>query len=348
MQALRKWILPLLVVALLIIWSTQRGRDLEPEPPKSRLEVETPEQMQRLDHPPTAPVGYRHANATLPSDLERMFSGTTALLAIPQQRLILWSRNDDELVPIASMTKMMTALVAHSVITEDAAMSLGTPVRVSAKAAGVGGSQVWLMANQPYIVEDLFRAMLIKSANDAAHALGEAAAPDNDIRKFVQLMNRRARRLGMVRSRFYNVHGLPGNTAEEDNVSTCREILALAEAVMANETIMSWLGTASATFEHPNRKVIDMLNHNRLLLSCPGVNGLKTGYIRRSGYCVTASCERGGRTVIAIVTGFPRRKERDRFVSNLLAWAFTYSLQGAAPSEAPAGEQADSDVRHQF
>ncbi len=274
---------------------------------------------------PKIPPGidhYQHINGQLPTTLRKKFSGTAGILVDPARELILWADNDRDIVPIASMTKMMTVLLAVDIIASDPRWDYLSLTRISPATANVGGSQVWLKPGYEYTLESLMKAAMVKSANDACEALAEALAPHGNVKEFIVMMNREARLLGLKNARFYNVHGLPGKTAKTDNQATCRDMAALALIILKHADIMAWSQLKKAAFVHDSTSTIKMVNHNRLLFSCQGVKGIKTGYIRRAGFCVTAVCERDGRQLIAVATGFPTKNEREAFVSSLFDWGF--------------------------
>lgn len=253
--------------------------------------------------------------------------GRSGIVVDLETRRVLWSRNAHKAVPIASMTKLMTLLVAYEMVEDPSNdYTLQTPVKVTRAAYMIGGSQVYLDPKETFTVEELMKAASIKSANDAAYLLAEFFG-GGDVNTFVRKMNAKAAELGMKHTKFRNPHGLPGKSAAEDNVSSPEDMVRLAEATLLHPKLMEWTSTWKANFRKPGTKghmVIQNTNH--LLRNgsdpCPGVDGLKTGFIRRSGYCLTATCKRGGRRVIAVSMGHNTWKERDRFVKDLLNWSY--------------------------
>lgn len=191
--------------------------------------------------------------------------------------------------PPASTTKVLTALlVAESLGPEDV-------VTASSRAASLrDGATVGLQPGERRRVRDLFYAMLLASANDAAVALAEAAA--GSVEAFVDRMNRRARELGARDSRFVNPHGL----YHPEHRSTAYDLAVLARAALRHPQVAE--AVATVEYEYPTasgpRKLV---NRNRLLRTYPGANGVKTGWIAQSGPCLVASARRGGRTLIAVV-----------------------------------------------
>ena len=236
---------------------------------------------------------------------------------------VLWNKLAVTPVPIASMTKIMTLLLAcEDVQAGRNGISLESPVKVSRAAMKIGGSQVWLDAKETFPLEELLKAVAIKSANDAAYLVAEFLG-QGDVYGFVGRMNRRARELGMKHTRFHNPHGLPGKSSADDNISSPADMALLAEYCLNHEKLMEWAAMPKADFRGGKT---ELLNHNNLLpgrkFPAPGVDGLKTGFINRSGYCVTITCKRDGKRLIAVVTGFDRAKNRDLFTRDLLNWGY--------------------------
>ena len=236
---------------------------------------------------------------------------------------VLWDKQASTPVQIASMTKLMTLLLACEDIQSGRnGITLQSPVKVSSAAMKIGGSQVWLDPKETFPLEELLKAVAIKSANDAAYLVAEFLG-QGDVYGFVGRMNRRAREIGMKNTRFHNPHGLPGKTSAEDNVSSPADMALLAEYCLNHDKLMQWAAMPKADFRGGKTELV---NHNNLLpgrkYPAPGVDGLKTGFINRSGYCVTVSCIRGGKRLIAVVTGFDSGKNRDLFTRSLLNWGY--------------------------
>ena len=254
--------------------------------------------------------------------------GTAGIIVDLETRKVLWSKNARKAVPIASMTKLMTMLVAYEMVLDPSnGITLKTPVKVSVAAYKIGGSQVYLDPKETFTVEELMLATAVKSANDAAYLLAEFFG-NGDVASFVKKMSTKAAELGMKHTTFRNPHGLPGKTSAEDNVSSPEDMVRLAEATLLHPQLMKWTSTWRAPFRQQGTKgYMVMQNSNHLVPggsdSAPGVDGLKTGFIARSGYCLAVSCKRGDRRVIAVVMGHPTWRERDRFVKSLLDWGYS-------------------------
>jgi D-alanyl-D-alanine carboxypeptidase (penicillin-binding protein 5/6) len=149
-------------------------------------------------------------------------------------------------------------------------------------------------------------------------------------------MNARAKALGMNSTRFHNPHGLPESSSRADNVSSAEDMAILAEHILEYKPLMECAATKRADFRPVGSKGhLDLSNHNHLLESCAGVDGLKTGFINRSGFCITITCKRGDRRMVAVLMGVPNRKDRDKFASQLLDWGYRRAENPSAVDEAP-------------
>ncbi len=258
-------------------------------------------------------------------------------------REVLWAKNPQEPTQIASMTKMMTTLVVFEEMEKSGGkITLDSPVKVSRAAMSIGGSQVYLDPKEIFPLRDLMKAVDIKSANDAAYLVAEFVG-GGDVMSFVTKMNERAKELKMPGTTFFNPHGLPGKTAATDNVSSPEGMAILAEHLIDYPQVMEWASTWIADFREKGSKGYVMLtNHNHMVPGgkneCPGVDGLKTGFINRSGFCITVTCKRNNRRLVAVVTGFPSYKERDAFIKKLLDWGYNPQLfkAQAAPAKKAA------------
>jgi D-alanyl-D-alanine carboxypeptidase len=260
----------------------------------------------------------------LTANLERLAApgSVKAIVVSASTQSILWAKNESSPAPIASMTKMMSVLVALDMIERRPEVTLDTPIAVSLGAMQMGGSQLWLEAGTSYPLRQMLMGMMLASANDAAYAVAENLAPDGQADTFVALMNRRARELGLERARYYNPHGMPADIEGRDNLSTPLDQARLAMHLLQHPLFMEMASTWNAPFVHTNGTRIEMYNHNRLLKSVVGVTGMKTGFINRSGYCSTITATRGGRTLIVVAMGLDTRANRDLFVTELLDWGF--------------------------
>jgi serine-type D-Ala-D-Ala carboxypeptidase (penicillin-binding protein 5/6) len=220
----------------------------------------------------------------------------------------------------ASVLKLMDMLIILEKI-EHHQLSLQDQVPVSAKAARTGGSQVWLAEKESFTVDEMLYALMVQSANDAAVALAEKVAGSTDA--FVELMNQRARELGMNNTVFHSVHGLPPGRGQQHDITTARDLSILCHELLKHPEVLRYTSTRERPFR-PNvpGKTVIMRTHNHLLGHVEGCDGFKTGYITAAGYSIAATAERHGHRVIAIVLDSTTRKMRDAKAAELLAKGF--------------------------
>jgi len=233
---------------------------------------------------------------------------------------VIWKKNSQRPVRIASITKMMTALLAFEDEAKRDDLSMDTTIKVSNAAYRMGGSQVWLDPRESFSLEELLITIMVKSANDSSYLVGEYLANGN-MDQFVARMNTRATELSMTQTEFLNAHGLP--EGETGNTASCQDLVRLALALYRFHRALEWASLPTYKFRSEAEEPTILDNHNRLVLTTPGVNGLKTGYTKAAGFCVTATCERDGRILIAVTTGFPSSRQRDSFTKALLEWGYS-------------------------
>ena len=225
---------------------------------------------------------------------------------------VLHSRNADTRLHPASLTKMMTLYVAFDAV-EKGEISLDTVVTISRKAAAEPPSRLGLKAGQKIKLRYLIRAAAVKSANDAATAIGEAVSGSEAA--FARRMNRTAQALGMDRTTFKNAHGL----TENGHMSTARDMTTLGRHVFYDFPDYYNLFSRKQT----STSIKTVYNTNRRLLgSYRGADGIKTGYTRAAGYNLVASAERGGERIIATVFGGRSGTWRNARVAELLDMGF--------------------------
>ncbi len=216
---------------------------------------------------------------------------------------VLFEDNADVVNPPASMAKLMSFAVLHDKLASGA-LTLQTPVRITNEDARMGGTQVYLDPRETFPVDELIYAMMIQSANDAAHALARAAA--GSVEAFVELMNAKARELGMTHTTFRTPHGLPppSRRVDDGDLTTPRDYALLCRYLVAQTEVLKYSSVRNRDFGAERKQGPQhMKNHNNLLGKVTGVDGLKTGYTEKAGYCLSATAERNGRRVIVVVMG---------------------------------------------
>jgi serine-type D-Ala-D-Ala carboxypeptidase (penicillin-binding protein 5/6) len=232
----------------------------------------------------------------------------------------------------ASVLKLMDLLVILEKIDQHQ-LSLQDQVPVSAKASKTGGSQVYLAEKESFTVDEMLYALMVQSANDAAVALAEKVGGTSD--GFLELMNNRAKSLGMTSTVFHSVHGLPPSAGQEHDLTTARDLSLLCRELLKHADTLRYTSTKARPFR-PGPKVINMTTHNHLMESVEGCDGLKTGYIAQSGYSIAVTASRQGRRIIVVVLDSIDLKTRDSKASELVAKGFSLLPAVAAPGLAPA------------
>ena len=241
---------------------------------------------------------------------------------------VLFEYNADAKGYPASVLKMMDLLVILEKI-KQGQLTLQDQVPVSAKASHTGGSRVWLKEKESFALDEMLYALMVQSANDAAVALAEKVAGSTDA--FVELMNAKARQLGMTSTVFHSVHGLPPGRGQEHDVTTARDLSILSCELLKHADTLRYTSTRDRKFRTnvPNA-TIDMRTHNHLLARVEGCDGLKTGYIAQAGFSIAVTAARNGRRIVVVVLDSTDLKTRDSKAAALVAKGF--AALGAAPA----------------
>ena len=263
----------------------------------------------------------------------------SAILMEATTGAILYRQNCDEALPPASVTKIMTLLLVMEAVDSGIA-HMDSTVTVSANAASMGGSQVYLKEGEQMKLEDLLKSVVIASANDAAVALAEYVA--GSVPSFVEKMNARAAQLGMTETVFENVTGLD-DTAEK-HLTSAHDIALMSQALIRHEEILQY---SSIWMDTIRDGAFGLTNTNRLVRFYPGCTGLKTGSTSKAGFCVSVTAERDGFSLICVVMGAESRDVRNAIATELLDWGFAnYGLYradaGTAEPIAVTGGAVDS------
>jgi serine-type D-Ala-D-Ala carboxypeptidase (penicillin-binding protein 5/6) len=231
---------------------------------------------------------------------------------------IFWEKNMHEAYPIASLTKMMVGLL----VVEDiyaGKITWNSMIRVTPEATRTGGFRVSLRSGSSFSVEDLLKATLISSGNDAAYLLAQFLGGTE--KKFVTRMNQRARQLGMKSTRFSNSTGMPAPNRKNDNHSSPSDLLILSKEMLKYDELL-WIARTSESSISEGGKTIKLRNQNRLVASFDEVDGFKTGFTLNAKYCLAATANKNGRRIIAIALGFDSQDQRNQFVGNMLSQCY--------------------------
>jgi D-alanyl-D-alanine carboxypeptidase (penicillin-binding protein 5/6) len=264
----------------------------------------------------------------------------SALLMEPISGKIVYEKNIDEKFAPASVTKIMTMLLAMEAI-DSGKVSISDKVTCSENAKKMGGSTMLLDTGEVRTLEELIKGVAIASGNDAAVAIAEyLGGTEGD---FVALMNKRAKELGMKNTTFKNCNGLPA----EGHLSTARDIAIMSQELLKHPTILKYSGIYMETISEGRKSPIELVNHNKLVRFFQGCDGLKTGYTSEAKYCISATAKRNGVRMLTVIMGAPTYKIRNRDAGILMNHGFS-KFQGKKllskdedVEQVPMGEKTD-------
>ena len=245
-------------------------------------------------------------------DLECNLTG--AYLCEASTGKVLYAQDEFKAASPASVTKIMTLLLVCEAL-ESGRFNLTDTVRISAKAASMGGSQVFLEEGEKITVEELIKAAIISSGNDASVALAELTAGSESA--FVNLMNKRAAELGLKNTNFENATGLDDTTTK--HYSCAADIATMSRELISHDIILKYSSIWQDTIRNGE---FTLTNTNRLVRYYEGCNGLKTGSTDKAGFCVSATAKRGNMQLVAVIMGAPTKEERNNAARILLDYGF--------------------------
>ncbi len=249
----------------------------------------------------------------VPEQPELSLNCRAACLMDQDSGTILYEKNADQQMPIASITKVMTLLLTFEAI-HDGRLTLDTLVPVSEHAYHMGGSQIWLEPGEQFTLDEMIKAICVSSANDAAVAVAELVGGSEQ--GFVQMMNDRAAELGMTNTTFHNACGLD----TEGHLSTARDVAIMSRQILTTcPEVLHYTGIWTDTLRGGATQLV---NTNKLLRRYNGITGLKTGTTSGAGVCISASATRDGLNLIAVVLGAPSSKDRFEAATTLLDYGF--------------------------
>ena len=230
--------------------------------------------------------------------------------------LELYSYKPDEKHEIASMVKIMTALLTLEEI-DKGNVTLDEKVTISANSSAMGGSQMFLETGDSYAVSDLLKGIIVVSSNDASVAMAERIAGSHEA--FVEMMNLRAKELGMNNTLFCSATGLP---SEREQYSTARDVNIMTRELMKHDKYYDYASIYLENYTHPDGRITQLVNTNKLIRHYKGCIGGKTGYTAKAGFCLSACAQRNGLKVVATVIGCNDSKTRFNQVSKLFDYGF--------------------------
>jgi D-alanyl-D-alanine carboxypeptidase (penicillin-binding protein 5/6) len=262
----------------------------------------------------------------VPATVNRVYENTdilnlkakSAILIDGHTGTVLFEKSSSDKLPIASVTKIMSMLLIMEAI-ESNRLSYDTKVTVSEHSHSMGGSQVWLEPGEVFTVDELLKAVAIHSANDATVALGECIAGSEEA--FVNMMNEKARKLGMNNTTFLDCTGL----TDEGHYSSAFDIAIMSrELLLKHPDIINYTRIWHDSFRDnvPGKNAVSLDNTNKLIRWYDGATGLKTGFTNKAGYCLSASAERDGQMMISVVLGEPDSNTRFAESRKLLDYGF--------------------------
>lgn len=255
------------------------------------------------------------------------FDCRSAILMEASTGAVLYEMNADEALPPASVTKVMTLLLVMEAI-EAGKISLEDTVTASEHACSMGGSQIYLEVGEQMTVEELIKSVVIASANDAALALAEHIAGSEEV--FVEMMNRRAAELGLTSTHFENTNGLDDTV--QNHVCSARDIAVMSRELIKHKKITEFSSIWMDTIRNGE---FGLTNTNRLVRFYKGATGLKTGSTSKAKFCITATAERDGLSLICVIMAAPTRDIRNAAAVSLLDWGFAnYGVYRAESGEA--------------
>ena len=259
-------------------------------------------------------------------------NGKSAVLMDVATGTVLFEQNPEERLPPASVTKVMTMLLIMEAV-DDGRIMLTDTVTASETAAAKGGSQVYLKAGETMTVEEMLKSIAVSSANDCACAMAEHIAGSEGA--FVEKMNEKARELGMENTTFVNCTGLDDDPGAANHRTSAKDIALMSRELLKNHPGIKkfttiWMDTIrGGTF--------GLSNTNKLVRFYPGATGLKTGFTSGAGYCLSATAQREGMELIAVVMGAETSAKRNESCKQLLDYGFAnYALFSPTLEEAPA------------
>lgn len=250
------------------------------------------------------------------SNLNLAENAKSAILIDASTGNIIYEKNAHEKLAPASMTKMMSMLLIMEAI-DRGELKWNQMITASENASSMGGSQILLETGEKMSVKDLFKGIAVASGNDAVVALSEAIAGTED--EFVKRMNQRAKELGLQDTNFKNPHGL--DTA--NHYSSSYDMSLIAKELVKHEKVLEFTSIYEDYLREGQKNKVWLVNTNKLVRFYDGLDGLKTGYTKEAGYCLTSTAKRGDTRFITVVMGEPDTKTRNSETTSMLDYAFS-------------------------
>lgn len=240
----------------------------------------------------------------------------SAILMDADSGTVMFEKNPDEKLPPASITKVMTMILIMEAL-DQGRLKMDEKVRTSEYAASMGGSQIFLEVGEELTVQEMLKGIAMASGNDASVAMAEKIGGSEQ--GFVQMMNDKAKKLGMANTHFVNPNGLPA----DNHYTTARDIAIMSKELLKHEEITQFTGLYQDYLRKDSERPFWLVNTNKLVRFYPGADGLKTGYTSEAKFCLTATAKRDNFRIISVVLGEPDTKTRNAEVSKLFDYAFS-------------------------
>lgn len=251
----------------------------------------------------------------LVSALELASNAKSGIIMEPTTNKVIFEKNSHERLEPASMTKMMTLLLTFEAL-DNGKISLDDMVHISKVAAAMGGSQMFLEENSNIRLEEIIKGVSIASANDGAVALAEYIG--GSVENFVNMMNQKIADLGLTDTHFTNPHGLHA----DNHYSSAYDMAIIAANLISHEKILEYTSIYEDYFNKPDGSRTWLVNTNKLTRYYEGVDGLKTGYTKEAGYCLTATAKKNNIRYITVLMGEPTSDLRSSEITSMLNYAF--------------------------
>ncbi len=261
----------------------------------------------------------------------------------PTTGTVIFEANDHTPWPTASLAKMMLMLIAAEKI-HDGSLKLTDNITTSRKAAEMGGSQVYLKEGETFSLDDMMKAVVVHSANDASVAVAEYIAGSTEA--FVVMMNQKAAALGMKDSHYYSTNGLPPAKGESADVASAYDQAILARELLKYPDVIRWSSIDTAPFR---AGTFILRNTNHLVRTYPGCDGLKTGFYDKAGFNVVATAKRNDLRLVAVVLGSQHKLTNFKEAAEMMSQGFlNYEMHPVAKKGAPIAQSvavsnADTD-----
>ena len=232
------------------------------------------------------------------------FTGKAMCVMEASSKRVLYTKNENSTLAMASTTKIMTAITAI-----ESGVNLDTIFTISPKAIGVSGTSLYLRKGERFCLRDLLYGLMLISGNDASVAIGERVA--GSVKDFVEMMNEKASEIGAKNTHFDNTHGLDSKT----HYTTAYDLALITSYAMQNQTFRDIVSTKTYKITNEDGKTRYLRNKNKLLFSMDGCNGVKTGFTDDAGRCLVTSCERDGMDIVCVVLNSgPMFEESQRLI----------------------------------